>query len=152
MRSRQKGLTLLELLVASAILLLLATMALPLAQVKLRRAQETSLRQSLRDMRTAIDRYKDAADQGLIKVEVDTEGYPPELETLVEGVELAGKPDRRVRFLRKIPIDPMTGRADWGKRSVQGDPDSFRWDGKNVFDVYTLSRGMALDGSNYREW
>ncbi len=151
-RVRQRGLTLLELIVASAILLLLATMALPLAQVKLRRDQETNLRRSLREMRTAIDRYKDAADQGLIKVDADSEGYPEDLETLVAGVELAGKPDRRVRFLRKIPIDPMTGRADWGKRSVQDEPDSFRWDGKNVFDVYTQSRGVALDGTLYRDW
>ena len=149
---RQKGLTLLELIIASAILVLLATMALPMAQVKLRRDQEAQLRRGLREIRSAIDRHKDAADKGLIRVDVDSEGYPPDLGTLVEGVELAGKPDRRVRFLRKIPTDPMMGNTDWGKRAVQDEPDSFRWSGKNIFDVYSRSRGTALDGSRYMDW
>jgi general secretion pathway protein G len=151
-RRRESGLTLLELLVASAMLVVLATMALPLARVKIKRDREIELRRALREMRTAIDRYKDAADQGLITIKADTEGYPPDLATLVEGVPLAGKPDRRVRFLRRIPVDPMTNSTDWVLRSVQQEPDSLSWDGKNVFDVSTRSAGIALDGSRYREW
>jgi general secretion pathway protein G len=103
-------------------------------------------------MRDAIDRYKDTADRNLIQVEVGTEGYPPDLETLVRGVELSGAPDRRVRFLRRIPVDPMTGGTDWGLRCVQDDPDSGSWCGSNVFDVYTRSYGNAADGTKYSEW
>lgn len=149
---RQAGLTLLELIVATAILMLLATMALPLARVKIKREKEIALKRALREVRLAIDRYKDAADNNQIQVELDTEGYPPDLETLVEGVELAGAPDRRVRFLRRIPVDPMLGSADWGMRSVQDDPESLHWSGKNVFDVYSMSQGVALDGSYYKDW
>ena len=151
-RAGEHGLTLLELVVASAILLLLATLALPLAQVKIKRDRERVLRRALREMRTAIDRYKDASDRNLIPVKIDTEGYPPDLETLVEGVELTGAPDRRVRFLRKIPRDPMTDSIYWGMRSVQDDPDSLSWGGDNVFDVYSKSQGIALDGSRYQDW
>ena len=146
------GFTILELMVAVSILLVLATMALPVAQVKIKRQKEQELRRSLREMRTAIDRYKDAADQGLIAVDVDTEGYPPTLETLVEGVELAGKPDRRVRFLRRIPRDPFTNSTQWGMRGVQDAPDSRSWNGENVFDVYSRSNGIALDGTYYHDW
>lgn len=151
-RRPESGLTLLELVIASAILMILATMALPLAQVKIKRDKEIELRRALREIRTAIDRYKDAADQGLIAVQADTEGYPPDLETLVEGVPLAGKPERRVRFLRRIPIDPMTNSTDWGLRAVQDPPDARFWNGKNVFDVYTRSQGIALNGSRYQDW
>ncbi|MBI4462231.1 MAG: general secretion pathway protein GspG, partial [Acidobacteria bacterium] len=130
----------------------LSTLALPLAQVRVKREKELELRRALREMRTAIDRYKDAADRGLIAIEVNTEGYPPDLETLVNGVPLAGKPDRRVRFLRRIPRDPMATSTDWGLRSVQDRPDSWSWGGQNVFDVYTRSLDTALDGTRYAEW
>lgn len=148
----QRGMTLLELIVACAILLILASAALPLARGSIKRQQEAELRRALREIHTAIDRYKDLADRNLIQVELGTEGYPPDLETLVKGVQLAGAPDRRIRFLRKIPIDPMTGRADWGMRSVQDDPDSGSWGGQNVFQVYSQSFGTALDGTQYKDW
>ncbi len=144
--------TLLELVIACSILLVLASAALPMARVTVKRQKEAELRQALREIRTAIDRYKDAADRNLIRVEVGTEGYPPDLETLVRGVQLGASGDRRVRFLRRIPIDPMTGRADWGLRAVQDDPDSTSWGGKNVFDVYSRSIGTALDGTRYSDW
>jgi len=152
LRLDQRGLTLLELVVATAILLTLSALALPLAQVQIKREKEAELRRALREMRTAIDRYKDAADRGLIAIEADTEGYPPDLATLVNGVALAGQPDRRVRFLRQIPRDPMTGTTDWGLRSVQDAPDARSWGGKNVFDVYSRSFGTALDGTRYADW
>lgn len=152
LRRRQAGFTLVELIVTTTILLVLATMALPLARVKIKRDMETDLRRALRELRNAVDRYKDAADRGLIAVDVDTEGYPPDLETLVEGVQLAGKPDRRVRFLRRIPVDPMTKSTDWGLRCVQDEPDARFWCGDNVFDVYSRSLGTALDGTGYSDW
>lgn len=148
----QAGLTLLELVAASAILLVLATMALPLARVKIKRDKEIELRRALRELRSAIDRYKDAADRGLVAVQADTEGYPPDLETLVEGVPLSGAPGRRIRFLRRIPVDPMTNSTDWGLRGVQDPPDARFWNGKNVFDVCTRSGGVALDGTRYSDW
>jgi general secretion pathway protein G len=148
----QSGMTLLELVIACSILLVLASAALPMARLTIKRQKETELREALREMRTAIDRYKDVADRNLIRVEAGTEGYPPDLETLVKGVQLGASSDRRIRFLRKIPIDPMTGRTDWGLRSVQDDPDSTSWGGKNVFDVYSRSTGTALDGTQYSDW
>ena len=151
-RSREAGLTLIELVVATSILLVLATMALPVTRMKIKRDKEIELRRALRDMRSAVDRYKDASDRGLIEVKVDTEGYPPDLETLVNGVELAGKPDRKVRFLRKIPVDPMTGRADWVLRCIQDPPDSRYWCGETVFDVSSRSYGTGLDGTRYQDW
>lgn len=151
-RHSQQGMTLLELIVACAILLILASAALPLARASIKRQQEAELRRALREIHTAIDRYKDLADRNLIQVELGTEGYPPDLETLVKGVQLAGAPDRRIRFLRKIPIDPMTGRPDWGMRSVQDDSDSGSWGGQNVFQVYSRSYGTALDGTRYADW
>ena len=143
--------TLLELVMACMILMVLASAALPVARITIKRQKETELRRALREMRTAIDRYKDAADRNLIRVEVGSEGYPPDLETLVNGVKI-GAADRHVRFLRRIPIDPMTGRADWGLRAIQDEPTSTSWGGKNVFDVYTRSQGIALDGTRYADW
>jgi general secretion pathway protein G len=146
------GMTLLELVVACAILMVLATVALPIQRVTLVRNREARLRYDLREMRDAIDRYKDASDKNLIKVAAGTEGYPPDLQTLVKGVQLASAADRHVRFLRAIPVDPMTGTTDWGLRSAQDDPDSNSFGGQDVFDVYTKSSGMALDGTKYSDW
>lgn len=151
-RIRAAGMTLLELVVACSILMILAGAAVPMARVTIKRRQENELRYDLREMRDAIDRYKDASDQNLIQVKVGTEGYPPDLETLVNGVQLAGGTDRHVRFLRAIPVDPLTGQKDWGLRSVQDDPDSTSWGGDDVFDVYTPSQGTALDGTKYSDW
>jgi general secretion pathway protein G len=151
-RAIAAGLTLLELIVACSILLILATAALPLARVTVKRRKETELRYDLRQMRDSIDRFKDAADKNLIQVPAGTEGYPVDLNTLVKGVQLAGAPGRRVRFLREIPRDPMTGTPDWGMRSVQDDPDATSWGGQDVFDVYSRSTGTALDGTRYSDW
>ncbi len=198
-QGRQRGMTLLELIIACSILLILATAAMPVARFTVMRQKEAELRRDLREMRDAIDRYKDAADRNLIRVAAGTEGYPPDLDTLVQGVEIVAQPGagpgagtpagrgvagglgglvagsggsagsgapgasgasssgdqeaiHRVRFLRKIPVDPMTGHAEWGKRAVQDDPDSNTWSGKNVFDVYSLSQGTALDGTKYSDW
>ena len=148
----QAGTTLLELVIASAILMILASAALPIARFTIRREKESELRRDLREIRDGIDRYKDLADRNLIRVEAGTEGYPPDLETLVNGVTVGPNSDRRIRFLRKIPVDPMTGRADWGLRAIQDDPQSTSWGGKCVFDVYSRSSGTALDGTNYRDW
>ncbi len=208
---RQSGFTLLELIIVCAILLVLASAAMPVARYTVRRRKETELRLDLRTMRDAIDRYKDAADKNQIRVEVGTEGYPPDLDTLVQGVDVtsstasglsgaaagiaAANPGlaaaaanagvsipgvttgaqsggsvpafgssstsasnagtdliRHVRFLRRVPVDPMTGKAEWGMRAVSDDPDSSSWGGKDVFDVFSLSSGTALDGTNYKDW
>lgn len=146
---RQRGFTLLELIVAATILALLTLMALPLARVTIQREREKQLRQALWEMRDAIDRYKDAADRGAFQIKVDSMGYPPDLDTLVKGVDVQGK---KVRFLRSVPVDPMTKSKEWGLRSMQDDPDSDSWGGQNVFDVYTKSEGTALDGSKYKDW
>jgi general secretion pathway protein G len=152
--SSQAGMTLLELIIACAILLILASAALPIARYSIVRQREAELRRDLREMRNAVDRYKDLADRNLIRVEVGSEGYPPDLETLVKGVALGGTgaTGKNIRFLRRIPVDPMTGQPDWGLRSVQDDPDSQSWGGKNVFDVYSKSTGTALDGTKYTDW
>jgi general secretion pathway protein G len=180
--------TLLELIIACGIMLILATAAMPLARFTVTRQKEAELRRSLREMRDAIDRYKDASDRNLIRVAAGTEGYPPDLETLVQGVEIVsqattpglggllspqtglfgvpagtsplttststggGDAIHHVRFLRHVPQDPMTGRTEWGLRAVQDDPDSGSWGGKDVFDVYSMSSGIALDGTRYSEW
>jgi len=146
--------TLLELIIACAILLILASMALPIARFAVIRAREQELRLDLREMRNAIDKYKDLADQQKIRTEVGSEGYPPDLDTLVKGVALGGTGagGKNIRFLRRIPVDPMTGQPDWGLRSVQDDPDSTSWGGNNVFDVYSKSTGTALDGTKYSDW
>lgn len=151
-RGIESGMTLLELFVACSILLVLASAAIPVARVAVKREKERELRRVLREMRNAIDAYKDAADRNLIQVELGTEGYPPDLETLVNGIELTTAKERRVRFLRKIPVDPMTGNAEWGMRSVQDDPKSSSWGGQNVFDVFSKSQGLALDGTKYSDW
>lgn len=150
-RNPQAGMTLIELIIACSILVILASAALPVARYSIVRAKESELRRDLREMKDAVDRYKDLADQQKIRVEVGSENYPPDLDTLVKGVQV-GTSDKKIRFLRKIPIDPMTGQADWGLRCVTDDPDSQSWCGKNVFDVYSKSQGTALDGTKYSDW
>ncbi|HXP15647.1 MAG TPA: type II secretion system protein [Terriglobales bacterium] len=144
----RRGFTLIELIVATAILVILTGLALPMARVAIKRERERELRHDLWELRDAIDRYKDAADRGAFQIKVGTEGYPPDLETLVNGVDVGGK---KVRFLRRIPKDPLTG-EDWGLRSMQDDPSSDSWGGQNVFDVFTKSQGTGLDGTQYKDW
>lgn len=153
-RSAQSGMTLLELIIACAILLILSSAALPVARFTVVRQREKELRQDLRDMRNAIDRYKDLADRNMIRTELGSEGYPPDLQTLVKGVAIGGTgaAGKNIRFLRRIPVDPITGTAEWGLRAVQDDPDSTTWGGKNIFDVYSKSTGTALDGTKYSDW
>jgi general secretion pathway protein G len=151
-RIRQRtaaGFTLIELIVATAILVILTSLAIPMARVSIKREKERELRNDLWEMRDAIDRYKDAADRGAFQVKVGSEGYPPDLDTLVKGVDVGGK---KLRFLRRIPVDPMTGNTDWGVRSMQDDPDSDSSSGDNVFDVHTKSQDTALDGTQYKDW
>lgn len=148
-RRATAGMTLIELLVATAILVVLTSMAIPMARISVERAKEHELRVDLREMRNAIDRYKDAADQGLIQVQVDTHGYPPDLQTLVNGVPMGTE---TIRFLRAIPKDPFTNSYDWGMRAVQDAPDSTSWGGQDVFDVYTTSQATALDGTQVDKW
>ena len=144
-----RGLTLIELIIAITIIGLLAGAAVPIVRVRVKREKETELRRYLWEMRDAIDRYKDAADRGAFQTKVDSLGYPPDLQTLVVGVDVQGK---KLRFLRRIPVDPMTGDTEWGQRSNQDDADSTSWGGQNVFDVYTKSEGTALDGTKYNTW
>jgi general secretion pathway protein G len=144
-----RGFTLIELVIAVTIILVLTAMALPLAKVTIKREREKRLRAALWDMRDAIDRYKDAADRGAFQTKVGSDNYPPDLDTLVKGVDVQGK---KVRFLRRIPVDPMTNSTEWGERSTQDDPDSDSWGGQNVFDVFTKSQGEGLDGTKYKDW
>jgi general secretion pathway protein G len=148
--SNQSGMTLLELIIACTVLLILASAAEPLVRITIVRSREAELHRCLREMRNAIDRYKDMADTMAFRTELASNGYPPDLQTLVDGVTIAG--NKKVRFLRRIPMDPMTGKREWGLRSVQDDPDSTSWSGDNVFDVYSQSQGTALDGSKYSDW
>jgi general secretion pathway protein G len=148
----ERGFMLLELIAALTILLALAAIALPLARTQIIRRREVELRRDLRQMRTAIDQYKALSDSGVIPVEGDTFGYPPDLKTLAEGVPLKGTANLKYKFLRKIPVDPMTGSDDWGFRSMQDDPGSKGWGGQNVFDVYSKSQGVGLDGTPYGDW
>jgi general secretion pathway protein G len=142
-----------ELIVSFTILSLLTTMAVPLASYKVKRDKERELRYALREIRRAIDAYKDATLQNKIEVKLGTEGYPETLEILVQGVKLSQSPDgKTIKFLRRIPMDPMTGTFDWGKRSMQDDPKSQSWGGQNVFDVFTKSTERARDGTPYSEW
>ena len=138
-----------ELIVTVAILAILASAAVPVARFKVKRDRERELRRDLWEMRDAIDHYKDAADRGAFQTKVDSQNYPPDLDTLVTGVEVQGK---KVRFLRHIPVDPMTGKAEWGMRSMQDDPTSDSFGGQSVFDVYSKSQGTALDGTKYSDW
>jgi general secretion pathway protein G len=150
--STAAGMTLLELIIACSILLILSSMALPIFRYTVIREKESELRYDLRTMKDAIDRYKELADQHKFRTEVGSDNYPPDLDTLVKGVQLGAGDDKRLRFLRKVPVDPMTGRADWGLRSSSDDWDSTTWGGKNVFDVYSKSTGTALNGTKYSDW
>ena len=148
-RPGERGLTLVELIVTITILAILAGAAVPIARFKIKREKERELRRDLWEMRDAIDHYKDAADKGAFQTKVDSQNYPPDLETLVKGVDVQTK---KVRFLRRIPIDPMTGTAEWGLRSMQDDPTSDSYGGQSVFDVYSKSTGTGLDGTKYSTW
>ena len=156
MKRSEHGFTFLELVIVTAILMILASTIMPMAQVVSQRQKEVELRRSLREMRTAIDKFKDAVDQGQIpttELEPGNEGYPPDLETLVNGVSAANDASgRKLKFLRKVPIDPLTNSADWGKRAYQDKSDSQSWGGKNVFDVYSTYKGTGLDGTKYQDW
>jgi len=147
--ARSSGFTLIELIAATAILLILTGMAIPLVRMSVKRERERELRYDLWMLRDAVDRYKEAADRGAFQIKVGSEGYPPDLDTLVTGVDVGGK---KLRFLRKIPIDPMTGQTEWGMRSMQDDPTSESWGGQNVFDVYSKSQDTALDDTKYKDW
>jgi general secretion pathway protein G len=147
---RSSGVTLLELIIVITVILILMGAAVPVVRVSVRRARETELRRDLWEMRTAIDRYKDAADKNAFQQKLDSQGYPPDLDTLVNGVEIQG--GKKLRFLRRIPVDPMTGNKDWGMRSMQDDPTSDSWGGQNVFDVYTKSSGTGLNSTKYKDW
>jgi general secretion pathway protein G len=147
---RQRGVTLIEMIAVITILLILMGAAMPVMKVSIRRQREVELRRDLWEMRAAIDRYKDAADKNAFQIKLGSEGYPPDLDTLVNGVEITG--GKKLRFLRRIPVDPMTGNTDWGLRSMQDDPQSDSWGGQNVFDVYTKSTGTALNDTKYKDW
>jgi general secretion pathway protein G len=159
LRSRRvstAGYSFVELLVVTTILIILASAVMPLIRVTVQRQREIELHRTLRELRTAIDKYKDAVDQGLISnldVRAGSEGYPDSLEVLVEGVTAANDASgRKLKFLRRVPIDPITHEAEWGMRSYQDEPDSTSWGGQNVYDVYTKSEGTALDGTKYKDW
>jgi general secretion pathway protein G len=153
---QSRGFTFIELLVVTTILIVLASAIMPLARVTLQREREAELRRALREMRTAIDKYKDAVDMGQIgatDVRAGSEGYPPELATLVEGVTKANDASGiKLKFLRRVPIDPMTHSTEWGMRSYQDKADSSSWGGQNVYDVYSKAEGTALDGTKYKDW
>ena len=148
-RPSERGLTLVELIVTTFILSILAAAAFPVARFEVKRQNERMLRYDLWMMRDAIDKYKDAADRNAFQIKLDSQGYPPDLQTLVDGVDVQTK---KVKFLRRIPIDPMTGNSDWGLRSMQDDPTSQSFGGQSVFDVYSKSTGTALDGTKYADW
>ncbi|MDX2150215.1 MAG: type II secretion system protein [Bryobacteraceae bacterium] len=152
-RRRQRGLTLVELIVAFTIMMMLSAMAVPLARYKVRRDKERDLRRALYEMRTAIDKYKDMADSGQLgQVKMGTEGYPESLEILAEGVKLPTADGKKIKFLRRIPKDPFTNSTDWGKRNMKDDPKSLSWGGEHVFDVYSKTMERAPDGTPYSEW
>jgi len=148
-RKKESGFTLIELVVATTILLILSGLVIPVARIQIKREKERQLRAALWELRDAIDRYKDAADSNAFRTKVNSFGYPADLDTLVNGEDVGGK---KLRFLRHIPVDPMTGNTDWGLRSMQDDPDSDTFNGDSVFDVHTKSQGIALDGTKYRDW
>lgn len=148
----QAGYTLAELVMVAAVMVILAGVALPSVKFTARRTKEMELRADLRDMRSAIDEYKRYSDMGLIPVDLGTDGYPKDLEVLVDGVELAGQVDKKLKLLRRIPVDPMTGEAEWGLRSYQDEADATSWGGENVYDVYSTSGAVGLNGVPYRQW
>jgi general secretion pathway protein G len=149
---RQAGFTLAELVMVAAVLVALAAVTLPVAKFTAKRSKEADLRLYLREMRTAVDDYKRYSDAGMIPVDLGTEGYPKDLEVLVKGVDLVGQVDKKMKFLRRIPVDPMTGKDEWGLRSYQDAPEATSWGGEDVYDVYSLSRGVGLNGVPYRKW
>jgi general secretion pathway protein G len=151
-RRREAGFTLAELVMVAAVLTILAMATLPVAKFTAKRSKEADLKLSLREMRNAIDEYKRYSDAGLIPVDLDTQGYPKKLEVLVEGVQLVGQVDKKLKLLRRIPIDPMTGKDEWGLRSYQDNWDATSWGGQDVYDVYSLSKGSGLNGIPYRKW
>jgi general secretion pathway protein G len=151
-RRPEAGYTLAEMVVVAAVLAILAAAALPVVTFTWKRTREAELRSELRTMRNAIDEFKRYSDSGLVPVDLGTEGYPSELEILVEGVDVVGQIELKKRFLRRIPVDPMTGEAEWGMRSYQDEPDSSSWGGENVYDVYSLSEGVGLNGVPYSQW
>jgi len=152
---RSRGVTYVELIATATIMMILASAILPMGRVAVRRQREIELRRELRKMRQAVDLYKQAVDQGQIggtDVKLGSEGYPPDLETLVKGVNRVGALDRKLKFLRRIPVDPMSGTAEWGLRCYQDDPESTSWCGDNVWDVYSKSTAKGLDGTSYNTW
>ena len=149
---RERGYSLVELVIVALVLTTLALVALPTGKYVVKRQKEMELRQALRHLRFAIDEYKRYSDAGLVELELTSDGYPTEMEQLWEGVELIGQVGQRARFLRRVPVDPMTGVAEWGLRSYQDEPDSSTWGGENIFDVYSLSQGVGLNGVPYSEW
>jgi general secretion pathway protein G len=151
-RRSQAGYTLAELVMVASVLVLLAAITMPLVKFTSRRIKEMELRQALREMRAAVDEYKRYSDMGMIPVDLGTEGYPAKLDVLVDGVALAGQVDKKLKLLRRIPIDPMTGEKEWGLRSYQDAPDATSWGGENVYDVYSRSQGVGLNGVRYRAW
>jgi general secretion pathway protein G len=146
------GFTLIELIVTVFIISILVGVAVPLARNSIRRDKEIALREALREIRTAIDKYKDASDRGAIPMKLDTEGYPEKLQVLVDGVDMNGTVGKKMKLLRRIPVDPMTNTTEWGLRSYQDDPKNNSWGGQDVFDVYTKSQGTAFDGTKYKDW
>lgn len=150
--SGSRGFTVVELAVVATMIAILAAMAVPVARYTLKRQRELELRQALRQVRDAIDKYKQYSDTGLIQVPLGTEGFPPDLDTLVTGVQQIGQINKKLKLLRQVPLDPMTGKAEWSLRSYQDEPDSIAWGGQNVWDVHSLSPGRAIDGSYYKDW
>ena len=148
----ESGFTMVEVAIVAAMIAILAAMAVPVARYSIRRQREIELRYELRLMRDEIDYYKKLSDAGMIPMQIGGEGYPPDLDTLVKGVSLVGQVSKKQKFLRRIPIDPMTAKDEWGLRSYQDDSDSFSWGGQNVYDVYSLSEARALDGTYYKNW
>ncbi|HEV8631894.1 MAG TPA: type II secretion system protein [Thermoanaerobaculia bacterium] len=151
-RGGERGFTLAEMVIVCAVMLILASVVLPTARVTDRRLKEAELRDALRGMRYAIDDYHRYSDAGFLPVDLGTDGYPRDLESLVNGADIVGQIDKKAKFLRRIPIDPMTGKAEWGLRSYQDEPDSASWGGQNVYDVYSLSSGVGINGVPYSKW